>query len=382
MKRQYAALFAVALPSFVYGIYRFSIGVAIPQIEGTYSINDSVMGTVISVSVGLVGLGVFLSGMGIERYGAGTTLLWGLLLFLAPLVIIPARPNFVGFTGLFLLSSLGSGLIITPSFSIVAALLPHRRGIGAGLVTSAYNIGGLVGPAAIGYLLLFYSWESWFLVVALSALGTLVVFFFLLRGTTRRADSPPKGQLRSLIKDRKVQVLALGAMLADAGFVTYLSWTPKFLLTNFHVSGGFTAVVDFIFGLGFGLGGLGIFTAGYLFEKIGGRRTAFAGGVAAAVATAGVYFSGSILLSLALVLVGSFFLNWFWSLLTVMAQVSVAEEKRATSVSLVQTIAFVGAFVGPGLAGALGGAQAFPLMVTVSLPYLAYALVMVFLFAE
>jgi hypothetical protein len=65
-----------------------------------------------------------------------------------------------------------------------------------------------------------------------------------------------------------------------------------------------------------------------------------------------------------------------------MAQASVAEEKRASSVSLVQTIAFVGAFIGPGLAGALGGAESVPLLLTVALPYLAYALVMAFLFKE
>jgi predicted MFS family arabinose efflux permease len=171
-------------------------------------------------------------------------------------------------------------------------------------------------------------------------------------------------------------------MLADAGFVTYLSWTPKFLLTEFGVSGGFTAVVDLIFGLGIGLGGLGIFAAGYLFERIGGRKTTFIGGMSAAAATAGLYLSGSVFFSLALVLIGSFFLNWFWSLLTVMAQVSVAEDKRASSVSLVQTIAFIGAFIGPGLAGALGGAESVPLILTVAVPYLAYALVMAFLFKE
>ncbi len=345
VKSQYAALLAVALPAFVYGIYRFSIGVVVPEIEGAYSINDSTMGAIISVSVGVVGIGVFLSGNWIEKYGPGPTLLSGLGIFLLPLVAISSGVGLYAFTGLFLISSFGSGLMITPSFSIVAVLLPQRRGIGAGLVTSSYNIGGLVGPAAVGYLLLYFDWPSWFLVIAFTAVVTFVVFFVVLRGRARRPPAaPPKGNLRSLIRDRKVQVLALGAMLADAGFVTYLSWTPKFLLTEFGVSGGFTAVVDLIFGLGFGLGGIGIFVAGYLFERIGGRKTTFIGGMSAAVATAALYLSGSVLFSLALVLIGSFFLNWFWSLLTVMAQVSVAEEKRASSVSLVQTIAFVGAF--------------------------------------
>jgi hypothetical protein len=42
----------------------------------------------------------------------------------------------------------------------------------------------------------------------------------------------------------------------------------------------------------------------------------------------------------------------------------------------------VGAFAGPGLAGALGGAETVPLILTVAVPYLAYALVLAFLFKE
>ena len=60
-------------------------------------------------------------------------------------------------------------------------------------------------------------------------------------------------------------------------------------------------------------------------------------------------------MAVALVIVGSFFFNWFWSLLT--AHVADrASPKRAgrPSTSLVQTAAFLGAFVGPGLAGILG----------------------------
>lgn len=383
MRSQSVALLAVALPSFLYGIYRFSIGVVLPQIEGTYSISDSTMGAIISISVGLVGVGVFLSGNLSERYGAGPTLLGGLVVFLVPLAAISTSVGLYTFSALLLVSSLGSGLMITPSFSIVAAILPKRRGIGAGLVTSAYNVGGLVGPASVGYLLLYFDWQSWFLVITLVAVATFAIFFIVLRDRARKPSvSPAKGNLRSLIRDRRVQVLALGAMLADAGFVTYLSWTPKFLITEFGISGSFTAVVDLIFGLGFGLGGLGVFVAGYLFERIGGRKAAFIGGVSAAVATAVLYLSGSLFLSLALVLIGSFFLNWFWSLLTVMAQVSVPEEKRASSVSLVQTVAFVGAFIGPGLAGVIGGAEPVPLLLTVALPYFVYAFVMALLFRD
>ena len=118
---------------------------------------------------------------------------------------------------------------------------------------------------------------------------------------------------------------------------------------------GTTALVDLLFGVGIGLGGLGIFVAGFLFDRIGGRTSAIMGGAAATVATLGVYLSSSLLMAVALVIVGSFFFNWFWTLLTVMSQTSVPKESRSASTSLVQTAAFLGAFVGPGLAGLWAG---------------------------
>jgi predicted MFS family arabinose efflux permease len=164
--------------------------------------------------------------------------------------------------------------------------------------------------------------------------------------------------------------------------VTYLTWTPEFLLRSFDVSGSFTAVVDLLFGIGIGLGGIGVFLAGFLLDKIGGRRSAALGGGVAALALVGVYLSGSLFASLLLMLVGSFFLNWFWSLVTVMSQLKVGAKQQSAATSLVQAAGFVGACAGPGLAGLLGGAEALPLVLTVVLPYVAYEAVIVFLYRD
>jgi ACS family hexuronate transporter-like MFS transporter len=382
MGNRYAALLAVSLPSFVYGLFRFSVGIVVPKIESAYSINDSVMGAIVSVSVGVVGVGVFASGSVAGRYGNRTTIVLGLLLFSSSLAVMASGVNLTAFSVLFLLASFGSGLIIPTSYAVVASILPLRRGIGAGLVTSAYNVGGLVGPALVGYLLLYYAWNTSFLVIPAVGLVAVLVYLVVMPGTAGNAPPPPKGQLRSLLGNRTVLLLAIAGFLADAAFVTYLSWTPKFLLTSFDVSGGTTALVDLLFGVGIGLGGLGIFVAGFLFDRIGGRTSSILGGVAATGATLGIYLSSSLLMAVALVVVGSFFLNWFWTLLTVMSQTSVPKESRSASTSLVQTVAFLGAFVGPGLAGILGGAEIIPLLIAVVVPNALYTLVMVLFYRD
>jgi predicted MFS family arabinose efflux permease len=379
---RYAALLAVSLPSFVYGLFRFSIGIVVPKVEIAYGISDSVMGAIVSVSVGVVGLGVLASGSFASRYGNRATIVSGLVLFTLSLGVMALGVDLLAFSALFLLASFGSGLIIPTSYLVVAAILPQRRGIGAGLVTSAYNVGGLVGPAIVGYLLLFYAWNTSFVIIP--AVGVVAIFAYLATIPSNAGNVPPgpKGQFRSLLGNRTVVLLAITGFLADAAFVTYLSWTPKFLLTSFDVSGNTTALVDLIFGVGIGVGGVGIFVAGSLFERIGGRQSAIIGGVAATGATLGVFLSSSLLVALALVVAGSFFLNWFWTLITVMSQTSVPKESRSASTSLVQTWAFLGAFVGPGLAGILGGAEALPLIVMVVVPNALYTLVMAFFYRD
>jgi predicted MFS family arabinose efflux permease len=379
---RYAALLAVALPSFVYGLFRFSIGIVVPKVELGYAISDSVMGAIVSVSVGIVGLGVLVSGSVAGRYGNRTTIVLGMVLFCFSLGVVAVGVSLLVFTALFFLASFGSGLIIPTSYLVVAAILPQRRGIGAGLVTSAYNVGGLVGPAVVGYLLLYFSWNTAFIVIPAAGIVTIVAFMATIPSSAGSAPPAPKGQFRSLLGNRTVVLLAVAGFLADAAFVTYLSWTPKFLLASFNVVGGTAALVDLLFGVGIGVGALGIFTVGVLFERIGGRTSAIVGGIAATVATLGVYLSTSLLTAVVLVIAGSFFLNWFWSLITIMSQTSVPRESRSASTSLVQTTAFLGAFMGPGLAGILGGAQTFPLVIAVVVPNALYTLVMAFFYRD
>jgi predicted MFS family arabinose efflux permease len=379
---RYAVLLAVSLPSFVYGLFRFSVGIVVPRIESAYSINDSVMGVIVSVSLGVVGLGVFASGSIAGRYGNRTTIVSGLLLFSLSLGVAATGVDLVAFSALFMLASFGSGLVLPTSYVVVAAILPERRGIGAGLVSSAYNVGGLVGPAVVGYLLLFYGWNTSFAVIPATGVIAVIIYLATIPSATGNAAPGPKGQFRSLLRNRTVLLLAIAGFLADAAFVTYLSWTPKFLLTSFNVSGDNTALVDLLFGVGIGVGGLGVFVAGFLFERVGGRTSAIVGGIAATGTTLGVYLSSSLLTALALVVAGSFFLNWFWSLTTIMSQVSVPRSSRSAATSLVQTAAFLGAFMGPGLAGLLGGAETVPLLISVVVPNALYTLVMVFLYRD
>jgi len=67
-----------------------------------------------------------------------------------------------------------------------------------------------------------------------------------------------------------------------------------------------------------------------------------------------------------------FLCNSFWPLMTAMAQVSVPEGQVTSATSLVQTAGFIGAFIGPGLAGLIGGAVSSALILATVVPYVVF----------
>ena len=94
-----------------------------------------------------------------------------------------------------------------------------------------------------------------------------------------------------------------------------------------------------------------------------------------ALSLAGLYLAMPLALALVLVLVAGFLSNSFWPLFTAMAQVSVKEEQVTSATSVVQTAGFVGAFIGPGLAGLIGGAVSPALILSTVVPYSIFLLV-------
>lgn len=365
---------AILLPPFLYSLYRFSIGAFVPTFETTYSIGDAEAGEVISASVGLVAAGVFFGGLLAQKYGDFRTIMAGLIVFVAFEGAVLAASNLGEFSAVFLSASFGIGLVLTPCYGIIAELMPGRRGLGVSLVSAAYSFGGFVGPSLAGLLLAYRGWDWPF--IALAGLGAAFTAYFaatLLRAT-RGFKAAPVAYLRAL-RNRATVVLAVSGFFADLGFLVFVSWTPKYLISAFSVTGGGTTTVDSVFGVGVGLGGLGALTAGVLFDRLGGKRSILICGGLSVASFLGLYLAGSLGLALAIILVAGFFSNTFWPLMTAMAQVSARAGQVTSATSVVQTAGFIGAFIGPGLAGLIGGAVSSALIASTVVPYLIFLVV-------
>jgi len=371
--RRLATILALALPGFLYGVYRFSVGVLVPGLESAYSVGDASAGAIVSASVGCVGLGVIVSGYLAQKYGDLKIVLAGFLLFSLSMGAITLTSGILLFSLLFILAAFGSGLMITPSYGLAAAVFPNRKGLAASFVSASYNFAGFVGPASAGYLLTYYGWHAPFAEFAAVGLVFFGVFLAVLGGGISSSSTNALKTFAELARNKVILVIAVGAFLGDFGFLTYLSWTPKFLASSFGAAGGSATTIDTFFGIGLGLGGLGTLAGGGLFDKIGGRRSATLSGVLPALAMVGVYLANSFTVAVFFVLLTGMLANVFWALTTAMCQVNVPAERRTAATSLVQTSGFVGAFLGPGVAGAAGGPVSGVLILTAAVPYILLA---------
>ncbi|MBI3116481.1 MAG: MFS transporter [Thaumarchaeota archaeon] len=387
MRDSFRFLPLAVLPTFTYALFRFSIGVIIPDFERVYKVSDPVAGVLLSAYIGCITMGVILAGYIAAKYGEVRTIIIGLVLFSIPIAGLTFSSGLPAFSLLLLVGAVGAGIMTTPTYSLAASVLSRRKGTAISLVTASFNVGGLMGPALTGVMLAVYGWPSPF--SALGVVGGAVCLLFLgryrgMRQYEGRTENVGRS-FRSMMGRRSLVVLAAANFFADLGFVAYTSWILKFLIATFDLRGGSVVVIDSTFGVAIGLGGIGVLLAGMLFDRIGGRKASLLGGFATTVLTFILFSTNSLLSAIWLVVATGFVFNWFWVLLTSMAQANVDRESQSLAISFVQTAGFVGAFLGPGLAGLMGGESGVTsasLIATVTVPYLAYSVILLLAYRD
>lgn len=368
------------MPSFFYALFRFSIGVALPEVASEFSLDPVQAGLLLSVSLAATAATSGVAGYLSDKVGEKRVLSSGLLLFSSGLLVAMVCSRFDLFMMLLVISGLGSGLMLTPAYSVVGRLLPKSRGIGIAAVSSLYNIGGFVGPALTSALLVTAGWRIPFALVGASGITIAILLSSAL--SIPATDTPAKNAVQptssklGLLRKRNIVVIGAAMFLADLAFLAFISWAPTFMRGDLSMP---PELAGFWFGVAIAVGAVGVVLMGYLFDKIGGKRATIIGGLASAALTFLFFLqpTGSVATVVILVLAG-FVSSTFWSLLSALAQASVNEAQLGTATGIIQNVGFVGAVIGPSIVGSIvrGSEISSALILTVSLPYLLYAVLM------
>src|SRR5262249_32301279 len=105
-----------------------------------------------------------------------------------------------------------------------------------GIFNSGAGIGALIGPAAVGLLLIHLGWRPAFVIVGLIGYGWMIGFALVYRTpiTVAAEVSAPAPSPWRLLKTRFLLFFAISKVFMDPVWYFYVFWLPKFLADVYH----------------------------------------------------------------------------------------------------------------------------------------------------
>ena len=173
-------------------------------------------------------LGTVVGGVQADRHGPGRPFLGGLLLFAAGLLLSGFAPSMTLLIAGRVVQGLGGGAILTALYAAVNVAYPDTlRPRLVALMSSAWVVPALVGPALAGLLAQALSWRAvfWGMVPLLAVVALLATPAFRQLGAP--AELPSK---QNRLRPALGLVLGTGALLAGLGLESWLLALPAVAL--------------------------------------------------------------------------------------------------------------------------------------------------------
>lgn len=219
-----------------------------PLLEREMHLNTVQLGLLGSSFAWVYGLFSPLAGAIVDRVRRKSAILGGLHLWSAICIATAASRGFAGLLFFRSAEGLGESFYFPAGVSMISDYhAPATRSRALGLHQTSVYIGTIGGGALAGLIAEHYGWR-WSFVIFGSA-GALLGFFlnrFLIEPP--RSASAPRIPVAAFLKLLKLEaiLLMLGFLCANFVAVVLLSWMPKFLFDQFHMSlaaAGFTATI-------------------------------------------------------------------------------------------------------------------------------------------
>ena len=138
----------------------------------------------------------------------------------------------------------GMALVFSPMVVLAARLLGGRSGVGAGLINSAFGLGGMLG--LFGWILIATAtgWRpSLVLSGSLGLLSGLMTIVMVPRDERREGFRLSAMKLGAIIKQRNLAVLGLGALGSNLGSVLISSFMVYYLQTSLGESAAIAGLI-------------------------------------------------------------------------------------------------------------------------------------------
>ncbi len=229
---QRSAIASLVFLRIVYAVNWLNVGALFYLMSGDLGSGVSGLGTLTSSFYLGVGLMQIPGGIIAARWGPKRTVVTGVLVSSSAVLATSVSISLGQVAVLRFLVGSGMALVFAPTVVLASRFLGNRSGIGAGLINSAFDVGGLFG--LFGWIVIASAtgWRpSLFLSGVLGILSGLIIIALVPKDEKDHRIILSAGKLREVLMKRNLVWLGLGALGSNLGSVLISSFMVYYLHT-------------------------------------------------------------------------------------------------------------------------------------------------------
>ncbi|HEX2931099.1 MAG TPA: MFS transporter, partial [Candidatus Binatia bacterium] len=350
-----------------------TLGIALPEIRGTFSLSEVAGGSLFSVMMIVAAATSGIAGRLADRIGRKTTLITGLSLLAAGFTLAAFTQQSLSFFCSLGITGIGYGFTAPSLYAIMADLLPHRRGLGTSIISVTYGIGGAVGSLLASRIVMATGWRAAFFTVGLIAASVMLLQLYWIKGQHRTRVAASPGSIKSALSTSTL-ILAAAEFIGGSVFWSCAAWTPTALRAAKALS---LQETGWIMGALSLANMLGSFCLGSLSDKLGRKSVIVLSALPAALAAFVVFYwlESAIVIALGIFIFGLLKAS-VPALVVALAQEAAPAGNAGTAAGIIMSLHYTSGVVAPLIAAQLiaGTGDILTAMILVSsVPLLLYA---------
>jgi len=346
-------------------LFNAVIAVILPIITATLGLSLAQAGALASARTFMAGVASFPSGF-FADLARRRNLLLGFCIALIGLASLglSASASFPLLMFFMALGGFGSGWFHPQSLAILSAKYREQKAFALGVHDSSANLGEVIGPLAMGFLLNFFDWRTALLIWGIP--GIVVGLAYALFGTeTDLAVARGRDYRRAIwddvVKNKPICALVAVSTLRAMGQTALASFLPLYLSLQLKLP---AAVVGAYMSILFLFAGVAPVLAGWISDRIGHRRLIMVFSFFSTVVVVAIPHLGSgAILAAGLGALGAL----LWALRPVIVSAAMSSAPQQLSGSIVAFIYGANmsvSFLAPILAGLIADAYGLPMALT------------------
>jgi len=351
-----------------------TLGIALPEIRQTFSLSEVAAGSLFSVMMVIAALTSGVAGRLADKIGRKTVLITGLSLLSFGFLNAGISSHRLWFFFFLAVTGIGYGFTPPSLYAIMSDLLPHRRGLGASLVSVTYGIGGAIGALLASRVAAAYGWRAAFMSVGvIAAADMLVQLYWIREAQPARVAMRRPASLKAALSF-SIAILAFAEFIGGSVFWSCAAWTPTALRSAKALTLQETGWVMSVLSLA---NMLGSFSLGSLSDRFGRKPVIALSAVPAAAAAFVVFYWLQSPVGLALgIFVFGVLKASVPALVIALAQESAPPGSAGTAAGIIMSLHYSAGVLAPLLAAKLitaTGDILFSMILVSSAPLLLYA---------